>query len=74
MLTFPTAAEAASRRVESTVAPDVYSWRYHVVARNVAGSGTTYAASVSAAFDRTLIQQNAGDLDDSGTNSVLVSM
>lgn len=55
--------------------PATATWgKYHVVARNIAKAGTTYSASVSAAFDGTIIQQNPADLRDAGTNSVLVAM
>lgn len=46
--------------------------RYNVVARNIAGSGTPFCASVSAAWDGTIIQQRPSEFVDSGTNSVLV--
>jgi hypothetical protein len=72
-----TGAEATAALYTSTngTTPATATWgRYHVVARNIAKAGTTYSASVSAAFDRTVIQQNASDLHDAGTNSVHVAM
>jgi hypothetical protein len=68
-------AEASAGLYTSTNGntPATATWgRYQVVARNRAGAGTTYAASVSAAFDGTVIQQDTSGLDDSGTDSVLV--
>jgi hypothetical protein len=68
-------AEAAAALYTSTNGntPDTSTWgQYHVIARNSARSGTTYAASVGAAFEGTVIQQRTAEVRDSGTNSTFV--